>query len=417
MRTESSNHIVDHLFRHEYGKMVATLVRNFGLENIELAEDVVQETFIKALRAWRSQIPKNPKAWLYRTAKNHTIDLLRRKKIVQNYKEHVKDQNNFIEQVETSFLDHEIQENQLRLMFAICDPSIKKADQIALGLQLSCGFSIKEIGQALLLHPETVKKRVQRAKKKLKESKALLHMPKGNALKERREIVLQILYLIFNEGFYSNSTTQKIRRDLCAEAMRLTKLLCEHRFTQTSSCAALMALMCFHASRIDSRVNDQNQIILLQDQDRSKWNTSLIEVGHFYMDQINLDEAPSIYLVEAVIAAEHCKTEAYGSVNWDLLELLYSQHYTITNNPLSLLNKAVVLMEKKEYRYAIEHLQSIELSSIHGSQHLYYAVKAEIKGRLGLIEQQIKYLEMAINLAQNQSDVALLKRKLGDCSL
>jgi len=212
MTTSKTDELVDHLFRHEDGKMVATLTRIFGFQHLEMAEDVVQDTFIRALKSWREGIPENPQAWLMRTAKNRTIDILRRGKVGAQKVLELQQHGSAVSTISDLFLDHEIVDSQLRMIFACCTPELKEQDQIALNLQLACGFGQREIGKALFLNQETVKKRLQRAKQKLRSLGTELSIPSGKELVTRNETVLKVLYLIFNEGYYSSSPKEPVRK-------------------------------------------------------------------------------------------------------------------------------------------------------------------------------------------------------------
>jgi RNA polymerase sigma factor (sigma-70 family) len=288
--------LADHLFRHESGKMVAVLTRLFGLKNLELSEDVMQDAFAKALREWTFKIPDNPSAWLMQTAKNKAIDIIRRERYQKEFAEEtaalLKSEYTTVPVVEKLFMEHEIQDSQLRMIFACCHPELSEADQIALTLKTCSGFGILEIAGSLLSNHEAIKKRIQRAKAVITEKNIRFDIPTGKELQQRLDIVLHVLYLIFNEGYNSSDKEELIRKDLCQESIRLSLLLTEHSYTRHPKCFSLVALMALLASRFDARLDEQGEIILLEDQDRSKWNQELITIGLHYLNQASEDETP-----------------------------------------------------------------------------------------------------------------------------
>lgn len=279
---ESPQQVVDYLFRHESGKMIAVLTRVFGTHNLGMVEDVVQDAFLRAAQSWRyGQLPDNPSAWLMRVAKNKAIDIIRRQHLGRLYSEEFLHQmqtqaNEAAATAEQFFLNTEIADSQLRMIFACCHPSLKEEDQIALTLKAISGFSAAEIARALVTNEATIQKRLYRAKEFLKKEHIELEIPVGDQLTERLEIVYAILYLLFNEGYNSGKEDELIRRDCCVEAMRLVVLLSEHPVGNRPATFALLALMCFQASRFESRIGENNTIILLQHQDRSTWNKERI---------------------------------------------------------------------------------------------------------------------------------------------
>jgi len=248
MQEDPSNEVlVDHLFRHEAGKMIAVLTRLFGMHNLSMAEDVVQDAFLKATQTWKFKtVPDNPSAWLMQVAKNKALDILRRKNVADHYSAELSTQlqeatDNYVDQV---FLDTEIEDSQLQLIFACCHPSLKEEDKVALTLKTVSGFGVKEIAKALLTQEETIQKRVYRAKQFIQQNNIVLEIPAGKALQQRLDTVHTVLYLIFNEGYNASKSDELIRKDICAEAMRLCLLLCEHKTVTHPASFALLALMC-----------------------------------------------------------------------------------------------------------------------------------------------------------------------------
>lgn len=266
--------LLPHLFRTEYQKMVSVLCYTFGIEHIEVAQDIVSDTFLSATEVWSVKgIPENPPAWLYTVAKNKTKNYLKRDSLFEKkISEEIRYATLPSEQIEIDMSQKNIADSQLAMIFTVCDPSISNESQIALALNLLCGFGIQEIADAFLTNKEVVYKRINRAKEKLKEAKIKIEQPSKLAINMRLETVLTTLYLLFSEGYYSISQNTVLRKDLCAEAMRLNYLLVENEDTNQPQVNALLALMCFHASRFEARTDDNGELVLYEDQDESRWD-------------------------------------------------------------------------------------------------------------------------------------------------
>ncbi len=411
MPTESQRDLVDHLFRQEHGKMVAVLTRIFGFDQLELVEDVVQDAFVSAIRAWRERQPENPQAWLMRAAKNRAIDLLRRGRLEVDTGSDA-DPASFAITMNELFHESELSDSQLRLIFACCHPVLEERDQLAFTLQLASGFGVKEIATALLTTEEAIKKRLQRARKKIRAKSISLTIPNGSNLKARLDAVLKVLYLTFNEGYQSSRSEEVIRRDLCAEAMRLTKLVCEHPVTNCRDTNALLAMMCYHAARFDSRLSADNEIILLADQDRSTWNQELIGVANYYMARSEPDDHPSIFVLEAAIAAQHAYADSYARTSWTNLLTLYDALYRIKPTPVVWLNRAVVLSEMGNGREALSALDRLDLTEIIGLEHLFHCVTAQVHEGLGNDAERKRHLHLALELVRNDRERVLIRHKL-----
>ena len=306
--------MVDHLFRHESGKMVAVLTRVFGFANMEQAEDIVQDTIIRALETWKfGKVPDNPQAWLYRTAKNKAIDLIRRQKVKHKIESEIapllKSEYTLVPSMNDMFRENEIKDSQLRMMFACCHPSITIESQLTLMLKTLCGLSTREIGNAFLTTEDTIQKRLYRTKEKIKEEHISLDYPGADVMQARLDTVLKALYLLFNEGYNSSHPEKLIREDLCEEAIRLTILLTENSKTNQPHTNALLALMCYQASRFGARLDDKGFIVLLKDQERMHWNKFLIDRGNEYLVRSADENAVHDYHIEAAIASAHANAK------------------------------------------------------------------------------------------------------------
>jgi len=416
-QNKSINQLVDHLFRHESGKMIAVLSRLLGLQNIEVAQDIVQDTLLQAMSTWSYKaIPDNPSAWLYRVAKNKAIDFLRREKrfheISPEYKYLLESEYTLSSTVNNLFLENEIQDSQLRMIFACCHPAITEESQIALTLKTLCGLSINEIAKAFLTTEETIAKRIYRAKEKIKAEKIELEVPQNNELSSRVDAVLKSLYLLFNEGYKSSHPDKLIREDLCEEAIRLCLLITQNPLTSFPRSKALLALMCFQASRLDARLDDKNNIILLKHQDRSKWNRSLMSKGFELMEESTEPFEVSTYHLEAAIASQHATARSFEQTNWKSIYHLYEMLYQLQPNPVVAMNKAIASSYAISKQNALEELQQIKGLENH---HLYYATLGEIYFDLENKIEAKKFFTKALELTSSSYEQQLLISKISSC--
>lgn len=409
--------LTDHLFRHEAGKMVAVLTRIFGLHNLDLAEDVVQEAFGKAITEWRFKVPDNPPAWLMLTAKNKAIDIVRRQRHQREFAQEasslLKSEYTAAPVIENFFMKHEIQDSQLRMIFACCHPALSEADQIALTLKTCSGFSIQEIASALLSDHEVIKKRLQRARSFIAEKGVRFNIPTGNELKKRLDIVLHTVYLIFNEGYKSSGKEELIRRDLCEEAIRLSLLLTENSYTSHPKCLAMVSLLALQASRFDARLDESGSIVLLEDQDRGKWNHELINIGMQFFERSIGGEELTEYHLEAAIVAEHSMSPDFAATDWNRILSLYDLLARLNPSPVVLLSRAIVIGKVDGPQKAIDEIHAIpEVEKLIHTHYLFPATLGELYRQLGKTNEAQQSLQVAIALTHSPSEKALLKRKL-----
>jgi len=406
--------LIDHLFRHESGKMVAVLTKLLGFTNLEAAEDIVQDTLLKAMNTWAYKgIPENPAAWLYKVAKNKAIDFLRREKRIREINPLLQSEYTLTSSVQQLFLDNEIADSQLRMIFASCHPSIPEDAQIALTLKMLCGLSTQEIATAYLTNEETIAKRIYRAKEKIRSEKIPLDVPGGTELTERLETILRTLYLLFNEGYNSSRPDLLIRDDLCFEAIRLCHLLSQQKQTALPRTLALLSLMCFQASRLPARLDDQGNIILLREQDRGKWNRELIGQGLYYLDLATDGTEVTTYHLEAAIASLHAVAPDFEKTDWKSLYDLYETLYVLNPSPVIALNKAIASA------YAISKQNALaEMLQIRGLEnyYLYYASAGEMYYELGDTQTAKKYFEKASRMTRSNTEHELLLRKISLCN-
>ena len=395
--------------------MASTLTRVFGIHNLALAEDVVQEALLQALKQWPfSGIPRNPAGWLYQVAKHKAIDAVRRE---QTLARRGPDGSGLpphgaVEPlISDLFLDEEIKDDTLRMMFTCCHPALPLESQIALTLKILGGFSSAEIAHALLTHEAAIQKRLYRAKQRIREEQIAFEVPTGPELAPRLRAVLSVLYLMFNEGYSASFTESPIRRDVCVEAMRLCKLLTEHPAGNHPGAFALMALMCFHAARFDARLDDSGHLLMLKVQDRSKWDRDLIDEGFRYLERsASGGEIDEIHL-EAGIAGLHCVAESYEKTDWARIVYLYDLLLQIKPSPVVALNRAIALAEVQGPRAALAAVEAIQDKDLLDSYPFLPATLGELHLRLGEYDEAAQHLERAIALTSSPAEKHFLRQK------
>ncbi len=405
---ESKAEIIPHLFRSEYSKIVAVLCKVFGLSNIQLAEDVVSDTFLLASETWGLKgVPDNPIAWLYAVSKNKTKDVLKRHQLFkQKVKEKVKQESAHYAEIEIDLSEENITDSQLQMIFAVCHPILPAEQQVGLALRILCGFGIEEIATAFLSNKQTINKRIFRAKEKLRSENIKIEFPKPPEIDKRLENVLKTLYLLFNEGYYSSSQNISLRRDLCYEAMRLNYLLLENEQTNRPQVNALLALMCFHASRFDARVNANDEFVLYHEQDVNLWDKDLILRGQYYLNESSSGDKLTKYHLEASIAYWHTRQQD-SMEKWESILQCYNQLLQVTYSPIVALNRTYALSKARNKKMAIKEAEKIELSN----NHLYHALLANLYTDIDA-KMLKKHLQEALKLAKTETDKRLLTKKL-----
>ena len=390
--------------------MIAVLTNVFGLSHLELIEDAVQDTFIKATLQWRTQLPDHPEAWLMKAAKNRTIDLLRKIRAEKDRFGKVTTGAASIHLNEL-FLDHEIEDSQLRMIFVACHPELSRQEQVAFALKTVSGFSMKEIAAALLLREETIKKRLSRARKKIIERNIQFDFPASPEVHLRMESVLRVVYLIFNEGFHSTKKEQLIDRELCGEALRLCRLLLKKESFRSGSLYALFALLCFHSARLYSKTNIDREIIDLEHQDRSQWYWPLIKLGNDAMNQAMTFPDVSTYHYEAAIAAEHLKAKSFADTDWRQLLQLYEQLNAFHPADSNLLNMAIICLQLDRPGEAKSLLDTIEAGKLEQRAYLLYGCYSDYYRKKGDKTKALEYIQRAIALTTNEQEKGYLAKK------
>ncbi len=382
-----------------------------------MAEDVVQETLIKALNVWKIKgIPDNPTAWLFRVARNHAIDVLRKNKQTQQldleqpllHSEYTLNQS-----LNGLFNQESVTDNQLKMMYVCCNPVLSPESQISLVLKTLCGFSIKEIAQALLSKEEAVSKRIRRAKETFRKEKIAFQLPDNEQLKDRTAKVLNAIYLLFNQGYHSNSGNELIRKDLIQESISLAKLVADNPATSNTEAYALLALMCFHVAREQSRVNEQGDIILLENQNRALWDSELIQIATNYLNKASEGESISSYHLEAAIAFEHCAAPTYAKTNWPHILHYYNLLLKANPSPILELNRAVVINELSGPDSALAALNKIKGLDDH---YLFHSFLGNIFRDLNEPLKAKKAYLKAMALTPSESEKKMLSKRLENLS-
>jgi RNA polymerase sigma factor (sigma-70 family) len=408
--------LVEHFFRHEAGRLVSVLTRIFGWRNFELVEDMVQATLVDALQAWSIQVPANPSGWVHHIAKNKILDALRREKIGQRaVEEWSETRPTSNQQLDEMFLDTEIEDSQLRMMFACCHPHLARENQLALTLKTLCGFGNSEIARALLVGEETIKKRLQRATRDLIDQQIALDPPPIGELAERLDGVHQVLYLLFNEGHSSSGGESAIRLDLCEEAARLCHLLCSQPRFAMPATYALMALMLFHAARLDARLDSQGNFLLMEEQERGKWDWGLIQRGKEILDESAEGTVVSSFHFEAAIACHYCTARSYAETDWPSILRYYDALLAIHRSPVYLLNRAIVIAEIEGPQAALRALDEVAQDPALRHYHLLDATLGELHRRSGDMVRARQHLEAARSNTNSRFDRELIERRLAKC--
>ncbi len=400
--------LLPNLFRTEYQKIVAVLCSLFGIEHIEVAEDIVSDTFLSAAETWGMKgTPENPVAWLYTVAKNKTKNYLKRNAIFeQKLSADIKRSTDKETELEIDLSEKNITDSQLAMIFTVCNPCISAESQVALALNLLCGFGIQEIADAFLTNKEVIYKRINRAREKLKENNIKIEQPTIVEISNRLDVVVKTLYLLFSEGYYSISQNTKLRKDLCMEAMRLNFLLVENTATNKPVVNALLSLMCFHSSRFDARMNKQGEIILYEDQDETLWNQKLVAQGIHYLNQASAGDMLTKYHLEAAIAYWHTNKED-TTEKWENILQLYNSLLVIEYSPIAALNRTYALSKANGKEQAINEAEKLDLSTSHFYHLLLGNLYIDVNN-----DKALQHLETAITMVQSPAEKALITKNI-----
>jgi RNA polymerase sigma-70 factor (ECF subfamily) len=387
--------------------MVSLLASKYSTALIDQIEDAVQDSLLKAAKLWAMQpMPENPSAWLYRVANNQLIDQLRRDKKSTQIEEWV----GVSSEEEVVLEKDQLDDGQLRMIFACCHPSIKLQEQLMLSLKLLSGLSVKEIARALLKNEEATKKAITRAKVKFKNESGGLYVPKGQALNQRLEGVLQVIYLLFNEGYKATEGDQLIRHDLCEEAIRLAFILTNEDSCYTSELKSLISLMLFKAARFPARIDDEGKLLTLEHQNRQLYRDDYMQWGWKFLHESSSSPTSSVYQLEAAIASYYTIAESYEKTNWKQILGLYNTLIKFKPSPIVKMSRLLVLSKVEGAAYALNEMNGmmVELND----PEAFDALKAELYLEIGEVSKAVFYFERAVLNAQNLTERRFLEDKL-----
>ena len=398
--------LLPHLFRTEFRKITSVLCKHLGIEHIETAEDIVSDTFLLAVETWTFKgMPENPIGWLYTVAKNKARNHSTRQNLfTKKISEQLKDSAS--EESEIDLSEKNITDSQLQMLFALCHPSIPIEAQIGLSLRILCGFGIDEIANAFLSNKETINKRLFRAKEKLRMEKVQIEFPVETEISKRLETVLTTLYLLFSEGYYSESQDIVLREDLCLEAMRLTHLLLENAATNQPNVKALFSLMCFHSSRFKARKDATGEIILYDDQDESLWDKELISKGAYYLHEASQGSELSKYHLEASIAYWHT-IKADTKEKWETILHLHNQLLIIEYSPIAALNRTFALSKARGKAEALTEALKLNLTR----NPFYFTLLGELYQGIDNGKAKENF-QKALALAKTKADQQTIQKKI-----
>jgi RNA polymerase sigma-70 factor (ECF subfamily) len=407
----------EHYFRHESGRLVSVLSRRFGMHRVELCEDAVQTALLRAVQSWPQRgPPDDTSAWLYRVALNEVLGALRRERHTDASLDDAEQMAAEVSEEDAVFLEQEVRDDQLRMLFVSANPAIPRESQLVFALKILCGFSTEEIALRLFQSNEAIYKRLQRARAVLREHLEETETPRLEELASRFPAVLEILYLLFTEGYSSAQPDKLIRRELCEEAIRLGRLLEEHPVGAAPETAALLALMYLNVARFDSRVDGAGGLLLLEEQDRSLWDRELIAIGISYLHRAARGDVFSRYHAEAAIAAEHCLAPTYKETRWDEIAHLYQMLDGIVPSPINALNRAIAIAEWQGPDAGLALLEALNPPPWLLGYYLWDATLGELYRRRGDHERATEYLTRALAAAPTHAEKALLRRRLEACS-
>jgi RNA polymerase sigma-70 factor (ECF subfamily) len=409
--------LIEHLFRQQAGRMVAHLTRLLGPAHLDLAEETVQEAMLRALQTWPYQgVPENGPAWLFRVAHNIAIDAIRRNQILGDKMDAIVTELTRFATAAPSDpdIEEQLRDDELRMIFMCCHPEISRDASVALSLKTVGGFSVREIARAFLADDATIAQRLVRAKRQIRDQGLTLDMPQRSELKRRLDSVLDVLYFMFNEGYAAHAGEELIRQDLCLEALRLGRLVGASSLAEPRV-HALIAMMALHAARLTSRVDEAGDLVLLENQDRSRWNQQLIALGFHYFDRSMAGDEVSEFHVQAAIAATHARAGDPQLLDWPTILNLYDQLFSINPSPVVALNRAVAVAKVRGAPEALASIEPLTRDPKLRDYYLLLAVRGHLLMEVGRRAEAAACFRAALERPCSEPERRFLKRKLLEC--
>jgi RNA polymerase sigma-70 factor (ECF subfamily) len=409
--------LLEHLFRHEAGRIVSHLARLLGPANLDIAEETIQEAMLKALQTWPYQgLPENPSAWLFRVAHNHAIDAVRKNSLLSRKADAlIADiQRSNSAAFEEPDFEEQLRDDELRMIFMCCHPEISREASVALSLKIAGGFSVREIARAFLSDETAIAQRLVRAKRQIRERALALDMPKGAELQKRLDSVLEVLYFIFNEGYAAHEGEDLIRQDLCVEALRLGRRIASSSIA-TPPVHALVSVMAFQAARLPARTDEAGDLILLEDQDRTRWNQQLTALGFRHFDRSICGDQISEYHVQAAIAATHARADRMEAIDWPLILELYDQLFAMNPSPIVALNRAVAIAKVRGAEEGLAAIAPFANDRKLRDYYLYLAVRGHLLLALDRRAEAADCFRNALKCRCSEPERRFLQRKLAAC--
>lgn len=394
--------------------MTAVLCRIFGLYNSGIIEDIVQETFIAALKTWPVKgVPENAPAWLMQVAKNKTLNVIKKRKKLSQWSQNMQVGEEHIERL---FLDGEIRDSQLRVLVACCYPEIPVKVQIMLTLKIIGGFHNKEIAGALLMTEAAVKKAIYRAKKEVQVLHDGSTIPGTREAINRVDTIYRVIYLMFNEGYKSNYKDTPVDEDLCFEAIRLAHLLLKIEELNHGECHALLSLMYFGMARFPARTREGILLVDLKEQNRQHWNQQYIQAGFHHLRKSRVSTRLSKYHLESTIASLHCSAASFDETDWETIVGCYEKLLHIEGTPLIRINYAIALGKAKSPQEGILVLDKIDTRLSKNELSLLHAARGELQADMGHYAAARSYYQVACDMAVSEADKAFLREKMEECN-
>ena len=408
----SASRLVEDLFRNEHAHLVAALTRTLGPSNLPLAEDVVQDALVSAMHAWRFELPRDPKAWIVRAARNRAIDIIRRERRGASLLPELATMGAVTDTIDAALAPEANRENQLAMMFAVCDPALTPETHVTMILRWLCGLSPKAIGRAFLVDTQTIDRRLHRGRARLRELGELVHVDRLPDVEERRGSVLQALYLLFNEGYHGSNPREPVRPSLCTDALRLTELLLDTPATAHPDVSALAALFCFDIARLPTRLDAAGVFVPLEEQDRAHWDRLLIERGLAHLAASATGDRMSRWHLEAGIACEHAVAPSVPETGWARIVAFYDLLMAQTPGPIVALNRALAVAERDGVDEGRRQLVAVAGEKKLARYPFYWAALADLQRRADMHREARSSYERAIELSRSSAERASYKRRL-----